>query len=502
MRPNEFLERAGLGESPPDDRFTFRIVLAACLLYALGFVAFYPNAITNDDESGYVRQTALVLQGTASVPKLNALTGETEDFVASRYPYGTALSMAIPVAIAGWRAGYVVQCLSLLAGVLLLAHWLRQEGRSPLFALLLLSYPPNLVMGRVAMSDVPSLFLVILGLWLFWRGSGRKWTWWLASGFVAGASMLFRESNPIPFAPFFAGAVLRRERNVWALVAGGFAGLGLRVAANLFFFGEPMHYRSPYVLALGTLSDRLPVYAVALLIFVPGGLVLALLYRGKRWPELCIAVLAFVTAYLIQTYYTYTTSTLKNLVVTPRYVIPIVPVIVFGMAESIPRLWRRLLDAAASARRDRLRSAARSAIAAWVAGVLLISFTVHPIFASWSAKQGEIRDAILATIDPDAVIVTNFMATRKFLPELRLKYRPVNRAGLDVETANSLVNRYGETYLVFLDRSDSPHWIRDAEVNAQFIRETRPAPELLYDRQVTSTDHLRIWRARLESGTP
>jgi hypothetical protein len=429
---------------------------------------------------------------------VNALTGETEDFIASQYPYGTALSMAIPVALGGWRAGYIVQCLSLIGGVLLLARWLREAGRSPLFALLLLSYPPNLVMGRVAMSDVPSLFLVTLGLLLFWRGSGRHWRWWLASGFVAGGSMLFRESNPIPFAPFFAGALLRRERNVWALVVGGLAGLGLRVAANLFFFSAPMHYRSPYVLALATLPERLPVYAVALLVFVPGGLVLALLYRGKRWPELCIAVAGFVTAYLVQTYYTYTTSALKNLVVTPRYVIPIVPVMVFGMAESIPRLWRRWIDASTPARRVPLWAAARVVVAAWIAVVLVASFAVHPVFASWSAKQGEIRDAIAATIDRDAVILTNFMATRKFLPELELKYRAVNRAAIDVETANSLVSRYGETYIVFLDRSDSDHWIADAEVNAKFIREIRPPPELLYDRQITSTDHLRVWRTRLE----
>jgi len=52
-------------------------------------------------------------------------------------------------------------------------------------------------------------------------------------------------------------------------------------------------------------------------------------------------------------------------------------------------------------------------------------------------------------------------------------------------------------YIVFLDRSDSAHWRRDAQVNAQFIREIRPGPEPIYDRQVTRTDHLRIWRVRL-----
>ncbi len=496
MRAGEFRERMGLGEGPADVRFAWRILLVACFLYALGFVAFYPNAVTNDDESGYMRQTALVLAGTASIPKLNALTGETEDFYPSKYPYGTALAMAIPVALAGWQGGYVIPCLSLLAGALLLGRWLQQEGRSPLFALLLLGYPPNLVMGRVAMSDVPSLFLVIFGLWLFWRGSGRSWLWWLGSGFVAGGSILFRESNPIPFAPFFAGALLRRERNVWALVVGGVAGLSLRVAANTYFFGEPLQYRSAYILALGTLHERLPIYALALLVFVPGGLLLALLYRGRRWPELCISVAGFVTAYLVQTYYTFATSLLKNMVVTPRYVIPIIPVIIFGMAESVPRLWRRALAEASLAHRVRFRALAGVVIALWIAGVSVASFAVHPAFAKWSAKQGEIRDAIFAETDFESVVLTNFMATRKFLPELEMKYLAVDRAEIDVETASSLVSRHGEIYIVFLDRSDSAHWRRDAEVNAKFIREIQPAPALLFDQQVTSTDHVRIWRAR------
>jgi hypothetical protein len=499
MRAHEFLERIGLGAAPPDDRLARRIVLVACLLYGVGFLAFYPNSVTNDDESGYMRQTLLLLEGKSSIPKLNALTGETEDFFPSKYPYGTALLMSVPVAIAGWRGAYVVPCLSLLAGVLLLGRWLQQEGRSPLFALLLLGYPPNLVMGRVTMSDVPSLFIVIFGLWLFWRGIGRSWRWWLASGFVAGGSMLFRESNPIPFAPFFAGALLRRERNTWALVVGGIAGLGLRVAANTYFLHNPFHYRSAYVLALSTLPERLPIYALALLVFVPGGLVLALLYRGRRWPELCISVAGFVIAYLIQFYYTFTTSTAKNMVVTPRYVIPIVPVIVFGMAESVSRLWSRWLEGAPEARRERLRTVAGGAIALWIAGVGVASFAVHPAFWHWSAEQGRIRDAIAAETDFDAPVLTNFMATRKFLPELDMKYLAVDRAAVDVATASSLASRYDEVYFVFLDRSDSEHWSKDARVNAEFIRDVSPPPTLIYDRQVTPTEHLRIWRSRRNS---
>lgn len=495
MRAHEIVERfAGAG----GDRRAWRVLLVACLLYVVGFLAFYPTAITNDDESMYVRQTLLVLEGTSVIPKVNPLTGAIAYYRPSTYPYGTALSMAPAVALFGWRGAYLVPCLALVGGVLLLGRWLEQEGRSPLFALLMLGYAPALVMGRVAMSDVPSLFFVTLGLWFFWRGIERGWVWWLASGVVAGGSMLFRESNPIPFAPFFAGALLRRERNVWALVVGGVCGLALRVGANALFIGEPFFYRSPYILELGGLVGRLPIYALALLVFVPGGFVFALLYRGRRWPELCVAVAGFVTAYLIQTYYTFATSLLKNMIITPRYVIPIIPVVVFGMAESMPRLWQGWLAALSGARGSRLRAAGGVVVALWIAGVGLGSFAVHPALAWWGGKQADIRDAVAARIDLEAVVLSNLTATRKFVPDMEMKFAPVNIEGLDSATGSWLVRRWGEVYCVVLDRSDSPFWREEARRAEHFISGLQPEPELIFDQHFTATDRLRIWRVSRE----
>src|SRR5688572_6146682 len=143
-----------------DDRLARRVVLALCALYTLSFLAFYPRAITNDDESLYLRQTMIILDGARGVSKIDPNTREAEVYTPSTYPPGTVLSMAPFVALAGWRGGYVVPLLSFLLAVILLARWLEDEGRSPLFALLLFGYPPVLVMGRVAMSDVPSAAIV------------------------------------------------------------------------------------------------------------------------------------------------------------------------------------------------------------------------------------------------------------------------------------------------------------------------------------------------------
>ena len=160
--------------------------------------------------------------------------------------------------------------------------------------LLLLGFPPMLVMGRVAMSDVPSTAWVALGFLAFWRGLDAKGRagalWWLGSGFVAGASMALRASNPVLFVPLFAGSVLRRELNAWALVVGGIAGLGVRLLSQAILFGNALYERDAYRFSPETVDERLWLYLLALLVFVPGGLVLSVLYRGRRRPEVIITM--------------------------------------------------------------------------------------------------------------------------------------------------------------------------------------------------------------------
>jgi hypothetical protein len=481
-----------------EPRLAWRLVAAGCLVYAVSFLAFYPRVVTNEDESMYRRQAILAIQGMAEIFMIEPVSGEEVIYRPSRYPPGTALSMAPFVAVFGWQGMYVVPLLSLLLAVWVMARWLSDEGRSPLFALLLLGYPPALVMGRVGMSDVPSMAVVTVGLWLFWRGIDGGFRWWLASGFVAGASMAFRDSNPICFAPFFAGALLRRDRHWWALLAGGLAGLGVRLGSYGYFLGDPLYRRSFYVLALDSVPERLPLYLVATLVFVPGGLLLVLCYRGRRWPELVSVVAAFFAAYLIQRNYTFSTSVLKNLFNTPRYLLPLVPMMVFGMAESAPRLWAGLVGRADPERRRGLERWRPRAVAAWAGAVILAAACVHPASYLWSLTQGRIRDAIAEVIGDDDVLVTNLLATRKFIDDLDRIYYPVDSRKIDPEDANALVARYGEIYVVFLDRTDSDWWRRDAELNARFVEGLAPEPVLLVDEQASPTDRLRIWRVTRE----
>lgn len=482
-----------------DHRFARRVVLGICALYAVFFALFYPRAVLIEDEVHYKIQARMIAAGETEITRINPYTGTVKTYAPS-YPLGTALFMAPLIAAFGEPAIHLAPLCLLILAVLALGRWLEVAGRSPLFALLVLGYPPSLILGRTLMSDVPSLAIVTVGLLCFWRGIGRSPGWWLAAGFLAGASFTVRETNALVFAPFFAGAALRREKNTWALIASGFVGLTIRVASDHAFHDVFYFSRGNYALEFETLYKRLPVYLLAMFVFIPFGLVLALCYRGPRRPELCTTVVLVLAVYLFQQHYSFATSSLKRSILAPRYLLPILPVIVFGMAESVPRLWNNFLVRRSVATHQRLRAWAPRLVGAWAGGIAAAALAVHPALAWWGSTQAAIGDVVQQYADGDTVLVTNYSATRKFIDGLDRKYLPIptmDRNPMDIDLLAAL---HGEITLIFLARSDSPYWLSNAGRNESFIAAIRGQKDLLLDRQLDTTFHLKVWRIRALRG--
>src|SRR6188474_484725 len=177
------------------DRRPYLYLVAILAIYVSGYALFPAGVFTSSDESAYVEQAVVFANGSlASV---------------SPYPPGTSLLQSPLVAIAGWRAAAWLSLLAVGATVLLMARWLRDAGYHPGFALLFFAYAPTLVMARIGTSDVPSAAMVTLGLWLFWTGQDARWKWGLA-GWLAGFSILLRETNVLLFLPFVLAAAARR----------------------------------------------------------------------------------------------------------------------------------------------------------------------------------------------------------------------------------------------------------------------------------------------------
>jgi 4-amino-4-deoxy-L-arabinose transferase-like glycosyltransferase len=499
------LEHTGLGwlaavSAPSRSDRDLRIVAAAVLIYLLGLACFYPASTVITDEVGYLEPAYAFSQGSVCLEKISALSGEVYCRPSGGYLPGTSAVMAPFVALFGWRGAYLVPALAVAVATLCTASWLRAAGRSPLFALMVLGYPPLLVLGRTAMSDVPSAALAALGLWLFWTGGADRRGRWLASGFIAGLSLSFRETNVLLFGPFYLGVLIRREKGVGPLVAGGIAGSMVRPLLTAIVFDDPFYvFPTSYTFAWSHVSANLPIYALALLVFVPGGLIAALLYRGERWPEVVATAVIFCGVYLSYGYRGEESGLLKGLILGPRYFAPLTPLLAFAAAETFPRLrahyrerhgWSGTVQAV-----ERLGPLC---LRLWVIGVMVLAFVVHPIFAALSGSAERFREAIYSHSSEGSVVVIDRLSSGKFVNELFGERGQVELRRLTPEILDALLMRHGSVTVALLDRRDSAFWRKRGRENAEMLDRLRSQAdfELLFEADGGTLQRLRIWRVR------
>lgn len=463
------------------------LLFLPALFFLVSFYITYPGVTVLQDEATYIRQAIAFSEGNTTLEHINPLTGEKTEIRPSDYPPGTSLILALFVMIGGWSASFWMPALSLIIAFYFTVLLLRSVGYSEWFAILYFLFFPALIMGRVASSDVISGALIALRWWLFWQGDKKsginndRLAWWIGSGFVAGISILFRETNALLFFPLFLGTLIRLNKGWYWLLLGGLAGAALRPLLAYLLFGDPLFVKDPYYgFSLHSISANAPVYLIMLLVFVPGGLFFALIYRGNRAPEVVSTILLFVIFYLAYDGGGKQSGFAKSLVLGTRFFIPLLPVLYFAMAESVPRLLGpiSLFD---SKMVSRIKIAGISLI---TAGVIL----TNGIFYQWTSIQMDIQRVILQTVPSDAAIITNPLSTQKYISEVqgynkRLDFRYMNAA--DLEGIDDL-------YIVFLQRSDSDFWREEAKRGSEFLSNFTTTPIL--EENFSGSYHLIIHR--------
>jgi hypothetical protein len=366
-----------------------------------------------------------------------------------------------------------------------------------------MSFPASIPMGRLAMSDVPGAAAVALGLLLFWKGTRgasekTRFLYWLAAGFVAGAASLFRATNVLPFVAFFVGAVFRPDdrRRSLALAIGGVAGVSLRLLAGQLVYGSAFTVNAEYPFDSASIDERLLLYLVGLTIFVPGGLVLGMLYRGPRRPEMLVTLVTYFLFFLLQNFSTVYSTLPKRIVLALRYFLPLLPLLAFAMAESTPRIWLQVRERLFSRHRPRFVATSVAAVTVWLAGTAGGALLIQWGLDRWTGTQAVIQREIEERVDYESVIVTNRRSTYKYMSGLRGLYVPLDSADLSAPKMRRLAKRYDEVLIVILDRSDTSYWREKTLENAKFVASLGTSPVLQVDRQITDTDRLRIWRLR------
>jgi hypothetical protein len=483
-----------------------RIVWVLVLLYAIGFLCFYPEALTNFDEVSYVRQAVSFASGSATVDAIDPFTGQHLKLHPSDYPAGSSALMVPLVWLAGWRGTFLLGLLTLSACTLFTARWIAESGGSPLFALAVLGYLPAMVMARTSMSDVPSACLVAAGLWLFWEdhqsGPWRR----IAAGFLAGASICLREPNPVIFGFFFAGALLRRERHIVGLVLGGLAGVAFRPLLAELVYGNPFFVKEHVYGFTGAYApENVIMYLTALLVLVPGGLIFAVFYRGKRWVELVLTVLVYVGIFVAWNYNGAPSGGLKQWMLSLRFLIPVLPVVAFAMAHTCPSWYRAISRSMGPERKSALLSVSRAVVAVWVTGIILVGFFVNWRSQLWSKLTEDVVKSVYANTDPSEPIMADQPATVKFLNELNGQRMLVD---LDLGDANNdfrrrqlmrLLERNKTVQIVLFGRDDSEYWLHKSKDDEAFIDDISQQlhATLKLQQRFPGLGVLRIWNVRI-----
>ena len=474
------------------------LVWIALAVYCASFFAFYPSIFTVVDESAYVRQGAALANGSLTVAEIDPLTGTETHTRPSEYPIGTSLLMAIFIKPLGWKGAFLLPFISFVAVVLLLARWLLAEGRSPIYALSLFLFPPALVMGRVAMSDMPSTALVTAALWLLWTGTGARPIRWVTAGLIAGVSVMLRETNPLIFAPFVLGAVLRGEKNRWYLSSAFAAGLSMRLVISALLFGEMFFVKNSRAsFSIAAIRANLLHFSLVFELLILGGLLFALAYHGNRRPEVLGSLICFLAIYSCYEYSGEQSGALKGAILGGRFYLPIIPLSIYGTSELFERMWVKFH----TLRRNwSVRFGSGMRLLQWL--IVLVACTnsilVHATMKQWSSSQVRILNTIYTSTPNEGVIVTNTLATAKFINELYGTRHVLDATSVGTRETETLLQRYGTFNLVILDRSDSDFWRDMSRVNQSLVswisKQTRL--ELVNDVHLKSNEELRIWRVR------
>jgi hypothetical protein len=291
------------------------------------------------------------------------------------------------IVLFGKKGAFALGLVSLLVAFNATAFLLRRLHYPPWYALLILVYPPAMLLSRTIMSDLPSVALCAVTLALLLpqtfsqnpkpnltnkynsgfslRGLRPRFFYLThrdistiaiapmslcayvlkktpllrvpAAFFLAGTSILFRETNILLLAPFLAVFLWKHKGVRLQLIVALAAGLALRPLLYTWLFGDPFYIKPSEGFGLQHLPGNLALYLPALLVFIPLGLWAVFRYQGPYSLELKWGVGIFLAVYLLYGYSGWEMSGWKGLVLGPRFFIPALPLFCIACADYFSR---------------------------------------------------------------------------------------------------------------------------------------------------------------------
>uniref|UniRef100_A0A7C4YAY6 Glycosyltransferase RgtA/B/C/D-like domain-containing protein n=1 Tax=candidate division WOR-3 bacterium TaxID=2052148 RepID=A0A7C4YAY6_UNCW3 len=214
---------------------------------------------------------------------------------------------------------------------------LKEYNISPIFSLLLLLHPSVILYSRTLMSDIPSMFFILYGIYLILKE--KKFL----SGLVLGFSLLLRFSNAVIISGVLLYLFFNDRKNLHRFLPGIFIFILIQSFYNIFVM-EGLF--APFLLPTGAgglsiiyIKDIGLYYFISLNILYPLMLLVFILNLKNR-EYFLYTFPALITLFFFSFYYYIDkgNSFIETLVKGQRFMIPIIPLLLLIYSNSLNKL--------------------------------------------------------------------------------------------------------------------------------------------------------------------
>jgi hypothetical protein len=458
--------------SPPDasgelgSPRTQLALLGALALFSVGtYAALYPPTYSIIDEQGYLSYGLVLARGTpfADVAEVRATRSDyVRGHLVPEFGLGTS-ALLMPFVRLDWRAGFAVILATHLLGTALCALALRRARLPPLFAVLYLFHPVAVLYSRTAMSDVPTMALVMAGV-AAWVGPRRRPFW---AGLALGFTPHFRFAQAPAVAAVGAAVLLRdlwesrrqgrlQLRPTLLFVLGLLPGVTSWLALNALLYGGPLDVPVEYALSTAYLPHNLPRYLLSQNLIYPLALLLAVAVPSTLRLECGLVALTSLGVYgsFLHLYRGF--GSFSQIVIGDRFFLPLFPFLVIPYAGALLWLLRRTGRARAFL------------FGAGVAGLAAGSLAISLVHQERLRGQERIQRLIYDSTREGSLVVTPGMTGWEYFFDPLGRREPVLAQWLELDSGvfhrslylRRLEQRIPDVFVLLAERTDRGQGVR------------------------------------------
>jgi len=309
----------------------YTYVLLPILIIVTCFVIWSPDHLMITDELSYYFQAKHWFGGNVNNTIIDAVSGTTHTLIEGHYPPGNSLLLSI-ISMVHPSAIYYMGLIYLIGSIILCYVTLKHVNLPPIGILALYLFLPLIFIARTTMSEMPSLFLVALGVYIYFKDKPKSYVW---LAFITGLSLAFRETNLLLLAPF---AFFISKNLINSLLA-FIAGLSLRLIGYYYLKSNPLFVKEGYPFGIEYLPDTVIIYSVVLLVLLPLSPLWFTKVPRENLKPMIIGLVSFLGLHLVYGYVAHVYSGYTNgILLNGRFWIPTLPIFTIALGYFVKEI--------------------------------------------------------------------------------------------------------------------------------------------------------------------